>query len=116
MYITRDESHPLIAGEPKGLKYAATPTPPHYEGVTGNCEVIVPACLTHLHQRTWVAVLGVGTTSPGATPTPTTAAEVGGTPTTAVGPASGTMIGALLAAVLALLLVVRPRRRRPLLP
>ena len=59
VYITRDQSHPLYAGEPAGLHYVGGSEP--YVGDGGSCEKVVPACLTHLHQRTWVAVLGEAT-------------------------------------------------------
>jgi hypothetical protein len=69
-YIVREAAYPTSQNEPVGLKFypgagpTNTGTTPHYEGDYSSCPqvsgqpVISPSCLTHLHQRTWVAVLG----------------------------------------------------------
>ena len=77
-YVVRDESYPIVSGEPFGLKFypgdgplTQGNTPPaHYEGDYSLCPggntaspTITPSCLPHLHQRTWVAVLGAATTT-----------------------------------------------------
>jgi hypothetical protein len=56
-YIVREEAYPTSAGEPPGLKFSGGV----YTADTSACPnpaAPTPGCLTHLHQRTWVAVLG----------------------------------------------------------
>jgi hypothetical protein len=61
-YIVRDESYALRPGEPHGLVYRGGPDA--YVADTSGCPkdakghaLVSAACLTHLHQRTWVAVV-----------------------------------------------------------
>jgi hypothetical protein len=111
VYITRDQSRPLTAAEPAGLKFNAS-MGGFYEGDGGNCEVMVPACLAHLHQRTWVAVLGTAqaTTPASANPAATPAAII---PNTAASASTGALVCLLLAALLGVGVVAWPRSRPP---
>jgi hypothetical protein len=74
VYVARDEAYPLHAGETPGLVYNQAHD--DYEGNPAGCPggTIAPSCLTHLHQRTWVAVLGLSSAAGGTTLPPTLAA------------------------------------------
>ncbi|MEA2647283.1 MAG: hypothetical protein QOE92_2366 [Chloroflexota bacterium] len=112
VYITRDQSHPLVPGEDPGLVYSSGDDV--YVGNGGSCEVATPACLTHLHQRTWVAVLGNATVAaPSPSPSPSASAAPVQIPNTATGDgrAPGLLALALACAVGGGLLATRPRRR-----
>jgi hypothetical protein len=74
-YIVRAEAYAVTANEPHGL--IVDPSNP--EILTGNpagCArgTLTPACMTHIHQRTWVAVVGPAVTGAGFSPPPVSAA------------------------------------------
>ncbi|HEX6487258.1 MAG TPA: sialidase family protein [Candidatus Dormibacteraeota bacterium] len=105
VYIARDEAYPLSAGETPGLVYSQAND--DYEGNPAGCAggTIVPSCLTHLHQRTWVAVVGVASVRASA-----------GFP--AAGAKPGAMsawlpLAVVLGEAILLLALVAWRRRRP---
>ncbi len=50
-YLVRDEAFPTSPNEPPGLVHVGNV-------YTGDPSCNQPSCLTHLHQRTWVAVIG----------------------------------------------------------
>ncbi len=64
-YVVREEASAVVSGEPPGLVY--NPADDNYVGDTSTCPkdqngdpVVSSACLRHLHQRTWVAVVRSG--------------------------------------------------------
>lgn len=121
-YIARTEAFPLYPGEPRGLAYVPKNgmSGDDYEADPNNCpnKKVVPSCLTHLHQRLWVAVVGPAE-SGGVSTSPSVSQSSAGTgsnlpKTSTVSPAAlAFAVGALLAlAALGLAAGLRPRRRR----
>ena len=113
-YIARTEAFPLYSGEPRGLAWSAANK--DYEANPANCPggVIVPSCLTHLHQRLWVAVVGPAVTAqPSVVPTATPAGGGSQLPKTSGGPPeqAAVLLGSLLLLVAAAAAAgLRPRR------
>jgi hypothetical protein len=116
-YIVREEAYPITPNEPHGLMVSGDTL----TGNTAGCPAtgLTPACLGHLHQRTWVAVVGRGQgTAPATVPDASPAGSplpliLPGTSVAGV-PAGGWLIvaaglGGLLA--MALVLMVAGRRR-----
>jgi LPXTG-motif cell wall-anchored protein len=110
-YIVRERAYPLTPGEAPGLVY--DPTLDVYTGDMSKCTTTgavvtnAPGCLSHQHQRTWVAVLGPATSEvAGVNATPSVLPNTSG---------PGTSLLALLigiAAILAGLGAITIRRRR----
>jgi hypothetical protein len=118
-YIARERAYPLTPGEAHGLTYDSTNNV--YTGDTSQCSssggvvTNAPACLSHQHQRTWVAVLGAAT--PGAPPAASTSgASTLPLPDTSAEAGSPLMLALLIAGIATVLgaITIRLRRRRRL--
>jgi hypothetical protein len=104
-YVARDESYPLNTGEQPSMRWDAGSTA--YVLNTPSCgKTIRSACLTHLHQRTWVAVIGHATPPPA----PVQSGGSSGVPLTAP-EKSLALVGWLLGLVTVLLFFALVRKR-----
>ena len=106
-YIVREEAYAVTPNEPHGLMSSGDTL----TGNTAGCpnQTLTPSCMTHIHQRNWVAVVGPGQgTATAAVPSgvPTVSPLALDLPTTSAALVNPTVWALFAAGVATLLLVV----------